>query len=89
MIVDMDTVLANLDWLILHKGMRLDYAAGAVLDEDGEPQYLLEDLALSGLTPATERRAVRPVLWDVSALIGHRVHLHVTEGKIDRMEIHD
>jgi len=49
-----NTVLANLDWLMTHLDMRLDYPAGVVLNKDGEPEFLLSDLATIGLTPATE-----------------------------------
>lgn len=46
--------LANLDWLIYHLNMRLDYAAGVVYASDGSPEFTLDDLATIGLTPATE-----------------------------------
>jgi hypothetical protein len=49
-----DVVLANLDWLMVHLEMKLDYAAGVVRDKNGEPEYLVADLATAGLTPATE-----------------------------------
>lgn len=51
--VNVATVLANLDWLQHHRDMKLDYAAGVVYGSDGEPEYMLEDLATAGLTPAT------------------------------------
>jgi hypothetical protein len=51
-----EIVLANLDWLALHQGMRLDYSARAVVSVDGEPYYTLDDLAVAGLTPATAGR---------------------------------
>jgi hypothetical protein len=49
-----EIALANLDWLILHRGMRLDYAARAVLHSNCEPFCTLDDLAVVGLTPATK-----------------------------------
>lgn len=49
-----EIALANLDWLMLHKFMRLDYAARAVLAADGSPVLTLDDLTVIGLTPATE-----------------------------------
>lgn len=48
-----EIALANLDWLILHQGMRLDFASRAVIDAEGSPYYVLDDLAVVGLTPAT------------------------------------
>ena len=48
-----EIALANLDWLILHEGARLDYAANAVLNADCTPAYALSDLTVVGLTPAT------------------------------------
>lgn len=48
-----EVVLANLDWLILHDGARLDYSARAVLAADCSPVLTLDDLAVEGLTPAT------------------------------------
>ena len=54
-----EIVLANLDWLMMHEGMRLDYAARAVMRvADGQPYYMLDDLAVAGLTPATAAGAV-------------------------------
>ena len=50
-----EIVLANLDWLILHEGMKLDFASRSVT-LDGEPYYVLDDLAVPGLTPATANR---------------------------------
>lgn len=49
-----EIALANLDWLILHEGARLDYAANAVLNADCTPAYALSDLTVIGLTPATQ-----------------------------------
>lgn len=54
-----NTVLANLDWLMLHKDCKLDFAAGVILGADGEPEYLVGDLATPGLTPATEPACYR------------------------------
>jgi len=57
-----EIVLANLDWLMAHAGMRLDYSSRAVLSADGDPVYLLDlldDLASPELTPAGERLAGR------------------------------
>lgn len=54
-----EIALANLDWLILHKSMRLDYAARAVLAKSGAVYLMLDDLAVIGLTPATEHWAGR------------------------------
>jgi hypothetical protein len=53
-----EIVLANLDWLMMHQGMRLDYAARAVVlisnpPYKSDPYYTLDDLAVAGLTPAT------------------------------------
>ena len=48
-----EIALANLDWLIYNRDMRLDYGARAVLYVNGEPGYLLADLEVPGLTPAT------------------------------------
>jgi hypothetical protein len=47
------TILANLDWLLFHMECKLDYVAGVVRDKDGEPAFMLEDLATPGLTPVT------------------------------------
>jgi hypothetical protein len=49
-----EVALANLDWLIIHQGMRLDYPSRAVVTFDSEPAFCLEDLLIAGLTPATE-----------------------------------
>lgn len=54
MLYEADVALANLDWLILHRNMKLDYAARCVRYANGEPGYLLSDLEITGLTPATE-----------------------------------
>lgn len=55
-----EIALANLDWLMMHKGMRLDYGARAVLAADHwSPVLTLDDLAVIGLTPATEHWAGR------------------------------
>jgi hypothetical protein len=54
-----EIALANLDWLIHHDGMRLEYGARAVLNADGEPAYVLDDLAVPGLTAATEQMVGR------------------------------
>lgn len=55
-----EIVLANLDWLMLHEGMKLDYASRTVTMESQppvagmrDPYYTLDDLAVEGLTPAT------------------------------------
>jgi hypothetical protein len=50
-----EIVLANLDYLIYHQGMRLDYGSRAVLTVDGDVAYLLDDLAVPALTPAGQR----------------------------------
>jgi len=50
--------LANLDWLQVHLDARLDFPSGAVL-VDNRPMFLLEDLCLEGLTPATRPVVVR------------------------------
>ena|ERR1700747_648890 len=50
-----EIVLVNLDYLIYHQGMRLDYGSRAVLTSDGDVAYLLDDLAVPGLTPAGQR----------------------------------
>lgn len=78
-----DTVLANLDWLMLHLDMKLDYAAGVVRDKNGAPEFLLADLATIGLTPATEPVVMwlDPALWDAAALIGREVRIRlITKG---------
>ena len=68
--------LANLDWLQLHAGGRLDFAAGAVLaDTDGEPLCLVSDLETEGLTPATAPFAV--VIPQPDDLIGKVVKIRV------------
>ena len=54
-----EIVLANLDWLVYCQGMRLDYGARAVLTTDSEVAYVLDDLAIPGLTPATKHMAGR------------------------------
>jgi hypothetical protein len=54
-----EIALANLDWLIHHDGMRLEYGARAVLNADGEPAYVLDDLAVPGLTAATRHMVGR------------------------------
>jgi len=54
-----EIVLANLDWLMAHAGMRLDYSSRAVLSADGDPVYLLDDLADPELTPAGKMLAGR------------------------------
>lgn len=66
MINESRTVLANLDWLMHHLDMRLDYAAGIVRNKDGEPEFMLADLAIIGLTPATEPDImwISPAVWD-------------------------
>jgi hypothetical protein len=76
------TVLANLDWLIYHENARLDFAAGVVYGADGEPEYVLEDLATIGLTPATAPRVVS-VPWDINpdALIGREVRITIPMAK--------
>lgn len=50
-----EVVLANLDYLVYHQGMRLDYGSRAVLTVDGDVAYTLDDLAVPGLTPAGDR----------------------------------
>jgi len=74
------TVLANLDWLMLHLDMKLDYAAGVVRNKEGEPEFTLADLATIGLTPATEPIVMwlNPALWDAAALIGKEVRIRLT-----------
>jgi len=60
MLRETEIALANLGWLIDHLDARLDYAAGAVfLGVTEEPEFLLADLTIPGLTPATEAGA-----WD-------------------------
>jgi hypothetical protein len=54
-----EIVLANLDHLIYHHGMRLDYGSRAVLTLDGDVAYTLDDLAVPALTPAGQRLAGR------------------------------
>ena len=49
-----ETALANLDWLMHHENMKLDYSARVVLNEMGNPACTLEDLTMGGLTPATQ-----------------------------------
>lgn len=49
-----DIALANLDWLMVHEDMRLDYSVRAVLNTDGTAAYTLSDLSIAGLTPATK-----------------------------------
>lgn len=58
-----DIVLANLDWLMVHEDCKLDYQAGVVLDPDGNPEYLVSDLATPGLTPATRVCYIHGVTW--------------------------
>ena len=72
-------VLANLDWLVHHLDMRLDFGAGVVLDRNGQPEFTLDDLAIIGLTPATELSImwVDPGLWDAAALLGREVRIKV------------
>lgn len=64
-----EIVLANLDWLMLHEGARLDYAARTVLGSDCEPEYVLDDLAVEGLTPATVAWAGRAPLAICTAAV--------------------
>lgn len=59
MTAETEIVLANLDWLIEHEGMKLDYGARCVRDERGECAHLLDDLAALELTPAGRRLAGR------------------------------
>jgi hypothetical protein len=54
-----EVALANLDWLIHNRDMRLDYQSRCVTYINGEPGYLLDDLAAAGMTPATAHWAGR------------------------------
>ena len=78
------TVLANLDWLIHHLGVTFDYEAGVIFNSKGEPEFMLEDLATIGLTPATEPPIMwlDPALWDASALVGRVIRFRVSGGQI-------
>lgn len=87
-----DIALANLDWLMVHRGMRLDYAARAVVYSDGSAGFLLDDLEAVGLTPATEH-------WDgrlslaicteaaTSLRVTRKPYFHRTEGFMDHVEL--
>jgi hypothetical protein len=66
--------LANLDYLQLHFDARLDFPSGAVLI-DGSPVFLLEDLVIEGLTPATAP-VVLAIPWPED-LIGRVIQIRV------------
>jgi len=79
-------VLANLDWLMLHRNMKLDFAAGVVFNENGEPAYTLEDLATIGLTPATKLPMILlldPALFAPDFLVGKEVRIKMTRAVND------
>lgn len=89
-----DIALANLDWLMVHRGMRLDYAARAVVYSDGSAGYLLDDLAVVGLTPATEHwdgRLSLAICTEAAtsspARVVRKPHYHRTEGTMDHVEL--
>ena len=64
-----EIVLANLDWLVYCQGMRLDYGARAVLTAESEVAYVLDDLAVPGLTPASAGMAGRlPIAMCTAAI---------------------
>jgi hypothetical protein len=82
-----EIALANLDWLIHHDGMRLEYGARAVLNADGEPAYVLDDLAAVGLTPATEQMVGRlPLAICTEAVTSRKLHFHRTESTTDHSD---
>lgn len=95
-----EIALANLDWLMVHRNMRLDYAARAVVYSDGEPGYLLDDLAAIGLTPATEQwegRLSLAICTEAAVSSGYssggppariirKPHFHRTEGTIEQAD---
>jgi len=79
-------VLANLDWLIIHESCKLDFAAGVVFNENGEPAYTLEDLATAGLTPATKMPMLLlldPVLLAPDFLVGKEIRIKMTRAVND------
>lgn len=93
-----EIALANLDWLMMHKGMRLDYGARVVLAADHwSPVLTLDDLAVEGLTPATvqwEGRAPIAICYaaatsplDPPARIMRKPYFHRTEGMMDHVEL--
>lgn len=97
-----EIALANLDWLQVHEGMRLDYGARAVLSADGQPHYLLSDLGILGLTPASAQMAGRLSLEICTeaalssaegyssggppAQVMRKPHFHRTEGTIEQRD---
>jgi hypothetical protein len=99
-----EIALANLDWLIVHEDMKLDYSARAVLNADGQPHYLLSDLTIIGLTPASaqwEGRLSLEICTEAAsssaegysrggppAQVMRKPHFHRTEGTIEQPE-HD
>lgn len=84
-----NVVLANLDWLMLHLDMKLDYAAGVVRDKNGEPEFLLADLGMAGLTPATAVELIEGYASAKRALgtvDGIRPHMSHSPEDLKRME---
>lgn len=83
-----EIALANLDWLIHNRDMRLDYGARAVLYANGEPGYVLDDLAAIGLTPATRhwdgRLPIEICYEAVTSPYGVRPHMRKTSEELKR-----